>query len=260
MRWCALSLLLVGCVDLEGANAEFCRQRPDVCADAGTSDASVDAGDDAGHDAGLAVLGCDAPGLVAYWRFDEDGGSTLFDCSPHQLHAQVSGTPVRVAGRDGGLAFSFTGNNAASAGNAAALRLTGPMSVSAWLRTASFAEGRVITKTVNGFGWELWLSNPEQLNFSVGQSPTSKFTVTSSLAAISGWVHVAGTWSATGQLALYVNGALVKTLAGPASTFDPDAGVLLGEADGCCRYTGQLDELRVFGRALTAEEVQVLAR
>jgi hypothetical protein len=258
-------LFFTGCVDLDGANVEFCRQRPDVCGDAGSgADAGSDGGSDAGSEADAGsneVLGCDAPGLSAFWRFDEDGGTTLLDCGPNQVHAQVSGSALRVAGRDGGLAFSFTGNNAASVGNPAPLRLTGPMSVSAWLRISAFDEGRVITKTVNDFGWELWVSAPQQVHFGVAQSATSKFTVTTSLAAVpSGWVHVAGTWAADGQLSLYVNGVVAKQLAGPTSGFDADAGVLLGEGPSCCRFSGQVDELRVFSRALTAQEVATLAR
>lgn len=263
----SVMLFLAGCVDLAGANAAFCAQRPEVCGatDASTpaEDAGVDAGGpDAGSDAGAPeVLGCDAPGLVAWWTFDEDAGTTLADCSVNALHAQVSGTPYRVAGQHGG-AFSFNGLNAAEVGNGPALRLTGAMSVSAWVRLTSFAgSGRLISKSGSDPGWELWADSAQsRLAFTVAQSPLSSFTVGAPVP-LGQWVHVAATFAPGGALSFYVDGALINSIPGPATNFDTDAGVRLGNRpDGCCAFVGLVDDLRVFARELGPPQVTELAR
>lgn len=259
----AIGLFLTGCIDLAGSNAAFCLQRPDVCgADGGSSADGGGGGPDSGVDAGLDgggaamdLLRCDAAGLVAWWTFDEDAGSQLLDCSAHALHAQVVGTPYRVAGKHGN-AFSFNGMNSAGLGNPPELRLTGAMSLSAWLRISSFAgSGRLISKAGTGFGWELWSDSAQsRLAFTVAGSPSSSFTVGASVPT-GQWVHVAATSVPGGELSFYVDGAFVRSIPGPAAGFDGDAGVQLGNA-----FLGLVDDLRVFDRALTAAEVSELAR
>jgi hypothetical protein len=229
--------------------------------DAGADDAGVstDAGAD---DAGAAdLLRCDAVGLVAWWSFDEDAGTQLADCSPHALHAQVMGTPYRVAGQHGG-AFSFNGMNSAEVGNAPALRLTGAMALSSWVRVSSFAgSGRLISKSNGAFGWELWSDSAQnRLAFTVAQSASSSFTVGASVPT-GQWVHVAATFVPGGELSFYVDGVLVRALPAPPTGFDSDAGVRLGNRpDGCCAFLGLVDDLRVFERTLSAAEVRELAR
>ena len=61
--------------------------------------------------AGLA-LGADSPaasGPVAWWKFDENSGSTVLDASGHGLNGTIRGDAARVAGVAGrALAFSGT--------------------------------------------------------------------------------------------------------------------------------------------------------
>lgn len=250
-------LLLTGCIDLAGANSAFCLQRPDVCGGDGGAEVDGGAQDDAGVVDGGAtdLLRCDAAGLVAWWTFDEDAGTRLADCSPRGLHAQVVGTPYRVAGKHG-LAFSFTGMNSAELGNPPALQLTGAMSLAAWLQVSSFAgSGRLISKSGSEVGWELWSDSAQnRLAFTVAQSATSNFTVGASVPT-GQWVHVAATFTPAGELSFYVDGVLARSLPGPPGGFDTDAGVQLGNA-----FRGLVDDLRVFERSLSAAEVNELAR
>jgi len=75
------------------------------------------------------------------------------------------------------------------------------------------------------------------------------------------WTHLVATWSHynTGrpdaEARLYVDGQLHGTLKGRQTlSWDPDkTAIMLGIA-----YVGELDELSLFDRALTAEEVQQL--
>jgi hypothetical protein len=169
-----------------------------------------------------------------------------------------------VAGKHGG-AFSFNGMNSAEVGNVAPLRLSGAMSISAWLRISSFAgSGRLISKSgepAGDVGWELWSDSAQsRLSFTVAQSPLTSFTVGATVP-LGQWIHVVATFVPGGNLSLYVDGGLVNALPGPANGFDTDAGVRLGNRpDGCCAFLGLVDDLRVFDRALSPAEVVELAR
>ena len=70
---------------------------------------------------GTAILGLAAPGtaqagIVAFWNFSENGGTTLGDVSSNNLSGTIYGSPSWVAGHLGGTygdyALQFTGNPA----------------------------------------------------------------------------------------------------------------------------------------------------
>ena len=73
-------------------------------------------------------------------------------------------------------------------------------------------------------------------------------------AAISGWTHVAVVYS-NRQPALYVNGVAVRT--GLTSTHSSSPSTVLGESGyGFGYYAGLLDEVSIYGRALSGAEIQ----
>jgi len=61
---------------------------------------------------------------------------------------------------------------------------------------------------------------------------------------------------ATGQLALYIDGALVDEGAAAAKNVDPT--VYVGGFGGSNAWRGNLDDVRVYGHALTAEQIAAL--
>jgi hypothetical protein len=78
------------------------------------------------------------------------------------------------------------------------------------------------------------------------------------------WTHVATTWSSAAGLQLYVNGALVNSVA--QATFLASGSPMFvtlgnqGEGTGCGggsfgSYKGAMDELKIFDRELTAAEI-----
>lgn len=77
------------------------------------------------------------------------------------------------------------------------------------------------------------------------------------------WYHVSGTWDATG-MHMYVNGVLENTTSGAVVARTSDGGVNIGsqtvtDYNGSWRNLptqGVIDEAQIYGRALTAEEIQ----
>ncbi len=70
------------------------------------------------------------------------------------------------------------------------------------------------------------------------------------------WHHLVLTRDGTtGELALHVDGADVRSVPGPTTPVAGPASLVLGLGLGGTRFTGALDELALYGRALTPEEV-----
>ncbi|MEQ9300052.1 MAG: LamG domain-containing protein, partial [Cyclobacteriaceae bacterium] len=107
----------------------------------------------------------------------------------------------------------------------------------------------------------LWTDNHDGLAFVVKtENDGGRGRINSSYSA-TGWIHITGTWDqSTGDMRLYVNGVLlgvdnyVGSGEGIVDTGNP---VYFGRDGnlGSKKFTGVLDELRIYDKALTAEEV-----
>ncbi|MEM6331878.1 MAG: LamG-like jellyroll fold domain-containing protein [Planctomycetota bacterium] len=71
------------------------------------------------------------------------------------------------------------------------------------------------------------------------------------------WHHVAASWDSQGQIDVYVDGALSKSATHNGNVFSFSEVFKLGEAglDGAADLDGSIDEVKLFGRPLTAEEI-----
>lgn len=189
-------------------------------------------------------------GLVAAYRFEETGGTALVDASGNGMTGTLGGATRTTAGKCG-RAIDTTD------GVALAPPVDVARTIEAWVRPTSFG------------GWRCFASNRRD------SATTRHFYVCTegSFAAAghradSGWVdarggtvpedewsHIALTFGADGRLHIYLNGKEVgsRTSGLPGNaTIDLRIGeTYLGE-----RWQGQVDELRVYSRALTAAEIQ----
>ena len=179
-----------------------------------------------------------------------------------------------VAGKIG-QAYNLNGvNQYVSLGNPAALKLTGSITIDAWVNPNDFAEGQlreIVSKWGQNFSTcgtatsdsflfaltkvggvimpQIYIhqSNLGEPSLRAGSTPAGVFS------------HVATTYNAgTGFFALYVNGVEVaSTTLAPLALCTSDKDVLIGaEAVGPQRFfTGVIDEVQIFNRALTAAEI-----
>ena len=75
--------------------------------------------------------------LEAYWTFDESGGRIAVDSSGHDLNGEYNNEPKRVAGPMGN-AVKFDGTDYINFGHPTALRLTGSVTISAWIKSTYY--------------------------------------------------------------------------------------------------------------------------
>jgi Concanavalin A-like lectin/glucanases superfamily len=200
-----------------------------------------------------------AQGVVGYWPFDEGSGSTTADVSGNGNTGTLLGGTSWTAGRFGS-ALSFNGSTAyVSAGIHGMPAANAPQSISWWMNFSS------IPTTIQTV---ICLCNDAhksavQPGFRNGQVGVWKsggtFLVSAAPPSANTWHHYAYTCDGTTHR-LYIDGTLLAS-----STVVPQtaavANLQFGHWTGGQEYfSGQLDDVRIYTRALSATEVQALAQ
>ncbi|HEX5076793.1 MAG TPA: LamG-like jellyroll fold domain-containing protein, partial [Gemmatimonadaceae bacterium] len=193
------------------------------------------------------------------------------DSSTYGSNATLVGSPPFVAGRVG-QALSLNGSTQyATVADAPHLDLTTGLTMAAWINPAAAATQNLIKKavtagaTVNGY--ELSLASPtspagQRVFVRLNQATSGdmfRINSTSTYPTNGTWMHVAATYDGT-TTKLYVNGVLENSAAGPAAIATNNLALALGaQSDAASKYTGLLDDVRLYSRALSAAEITALA-
>lgn len=203
-------------------------------------------------------------GLLGHWKLDEGSGTTTADATTNNVTGTLVNGPTWVAGR-AGFAVDLDGSNDyVNVGNPVHLRLTNAMTVAAWVNIDSFANnGRIVSKEGNNSarGWSLHVTNSGAAVFQIATNASTPITVTGSPLPTVQWVHLVGVFVPGSELRLYVNGALnaTRTANVPGVQYNPNVNVRFGaRANNTAYLDGRVDEVRIYGRPLTAAEVRML--
>ncbi|MBW7991153.1 MAG: LamG domain-containing protein [Planctomycetes bacterium] len=209
---------------------------------------------------------------VGWWRFNEGSGDTVNDSSGNGHHGTLLGTPEWAPGPEGqgtGVALLFGDDKCTSinCGVFDPTNGTGQFTIALWAYwdgTGDFQH--FITKSA---GWgadtmmfqvELWGAHTSaQYTDRVGISYQAAGSVEFSVMPKNEWVHLAWTFDGT-DLRLYLNG--VDEVGPKPFSIGPDvdAPLLIGASDenGGRIFHGLLDEVRIYDKALTADEIQIV--
>ncbi len=216
--------------------------------------------------------GFTTPGILeAHWKLDEHGGSIARDSSGRGLDATFKGNPARVPGKLGGAVRLDGLSQYVDAKRAAAFRLLGSMTVSAWIRPASFpVDDAVIASNIEDMsgatlGWQLDTTidrGPRTIGFKVGDACnqlTARYGATPLVA--NEWYHVAAVYDAQARkMDVYLNGVLDDgPLVGTISRMHRSSRQPLSIGRRSDRkgyeFIGTLDDVQVYSFALSAEEI-----
>ena len=206
-----------------------------------------------------ATVSATAPtGLVAAYSFNEGSGTSVTDRSGTGNAGTISGA-TRVAAGKYGAALSFDGvNDWVTVPDAASLDV-GRVTVEAWVRpTALGGMWRTVVFKERPGGLVYGLYGSQGGGRALGQVDIGgeRNALGSSTMPLNTWTHLAVTYDAS-VLRLYVNGAPSGT-AVVAGTIPSSTGVLRigGNSVWAEWFAGQIDEIRVYNRALTQSEIQ----
>ena len=210
-----------------------------------------------------------ADGLVAHWTLDEGGGTIARDTSGSGHDGQLSGgTWIADARFGGGLRLA--------AGDALAVpefpAASPSWSVSVWIRLSNEQLAAdsdtwteiLSTENIGSAGWQInidkRLAQPRFV-FSYWAPPLMGYVGTECSCVDTGaWVHLAAVVDVdTNRLTLYRDGAVVDQATRPSDILPGDSTLHFGGWNmGGRLLNGDLDDVAIWGRALTAEEITAL--
>ena len=198
-------------------------------------------------------------GLLGYWKLDEATGEppAVADASGNGHDATVVGDPLPVIGQVDG-AFELDGSDAFIVGASSALNSPPSVTMSAWIRHPATQGWRSIIdkRESHADGYDLYIDPSSQLYARINDK-----TLTGPVIADDLWHHVAGVYDLDSRrLTLYVDGAEVASSVVGETTVSTAAPLQIGKHWDTFNawLTGPLDEVRVYGRALVAAEIQAL--
>ncbi len=200
-------------------------------------------------------------GMVGYWKLDDASGTSATDSSGNANTGTLTNGPTWTTGQIGG-ATDFDGtNDYVDAGNGSSLRLNGPLTMSFWMYGRGSSVDAYIAGTAgtNLEGYSCTHHNGATVYCYVQSGANS----VSAAVGTNTWAHITLTWdgtTGTNGKKLYVNGTLQSQGTSSQSALSGWGNFRIGEDATATRtrFNGKVDELRVYNRVLSAEEVTKL--
>jgi hypothetical protein len=213
-------------------------------------------------------------GLVAYYKLDESSvGSdpvTRNDSWVNALHLTDNGTTTHATGVIGNAADleASDSNYLESAADPAALDITDKLTVAAWFRAES-GSGTIryiaskYSTTSNQRGYAIYIGSGNEFTGVVSTNGTATKTVAATTfgpLSLNTWYHgVFVVDSTAGTLDVYVNGTLSNSDTFSNGINNSSAPFKIGgHTSTSSLFDGRVDEVLIYDRALTSDEVAQL--
>lgn len=207
-------------------------------------------------------------GLVGHWTFDEGSGTTAYDRSGNGNDGTLTNGPTWTTGQLGG-ALSFDGvNDYVSIGNPGFFNISGDLTLIAFANPDNLDAGRrgslinhrhgivmTIEGNSNNFGYE----------GNNGTSWGNNFYSVGGVVALNTWQMLAVRFVENGTVQLYHQGTSIgsKAVVGGHGQFQNCFVVgadLCGGWGAPPYFSGLIDDVRIYNRALSASEIAELYR
>ena len=204
-------------------------------------------------------------GLVGWWKFDETNGTVAYDSSGNGNDGNLTGGPTWATGRIGG-ALSFDGVDDYVIMPATTDLDLMKLSISTWVYSTNFDQnGFIFEKTADGnlnSQYNLFIQNSE-LRFRVKPINSGYSDTKVDQSILSGWSFITSSYNSS-KRKLFVNGQLVasndfnETIATNPNGISLIGAYALNSIGNNYFFNGLIDDVRIYGRALSAAEVQAL--
>jgi hypothetical protein len=216
----------------------------------------------------IPAIAVDDPNLVGWWTLDEGLGTTAVDWSGHNHHGKLIGDIQRTNGYVGGaLEFDGSGDDIVEVTGYNGVVGTHSRTATAWIKTATL--GEIVSWGQNSAGqkWIFRVQNSNGQNGGIRVEVNGGYQVGNTDVRDDQWHHVAAVLVDDGspnvtEITLYLDGQPEAISAQLDEPIDTGSGVVrIGEAPWHDRpFTGLIDDVRIYDKALTQEEIQLVMR
>jgi hypothetical protein len=198
------------------------------------------------------------PDTVAVWHFDEGTGITAADDTGNGHDGTLINSPSWVTGKIGG-ALQFDGTNYVSIPDDTALDIS-EGTWEAWIKFDQKPSdaGHLMNPVAKQEQYWIHASSDDSIQAKISVGSTRYIATTGADYILTGvWYHVACTYDQA-TLKLYIDGELVAENTAPSGPIDASDPILaVGTWSTPTDYfKGVIDEVRIWDRALTADEVK----
>jgi hypothetical protein len=199
-------------------------------------------------------------GLVGHWNFDEGSGQTLTD-SVNGHNGTIYGATWTTG--INGSALQFDGSNDyAQIANNSDFDFSAGFSLCAWIKpTYNSSIGRIIYRYDFTSRDAYFLSQHYSYYYlNVGVDDVGP-NVKSDVHSVAGqWAFLVGVRENNGDMKIYVNGILQNSFGNCSGVIDQSGDLFFGcDLIGDYHFSGVMDDIRIYNRSLTANEVSQLA-
>lgn len=214
-------------------------------------------------------------GLIGYWPFNEATSTIATDFSGNGRHGTLSGNAVTWVSGKRGSALNFGGtDDNVTLGQLSAISAQQKITVSAWIYdTAGTASKSIVSRYTAGVpSFVFYVSDPgdgggDDMEFNPDGAEAGY--TTGNVHQTNRWEHWVvvydGSQADADKITFYLNGtAQAETLTSTpvGATTDSSTNVVRigADSDQAADFTGKIDEVRIYSRALSASEVANLYR
>ncbi|MHC4456605.1 MAG: LamG-like jellyroll fold domain-containing protein, partial [Planctomycetota bacterium] len=199
--------------------------------------------------------------MVAHWKLDEGEGDIAYD-SVGDNDGSIIGDPNWTTGIiDGALSFDGV-DDYVNCGDDSSLDVVDMITVAAWARS-----GRTVDTINKQGGWGKWYYSPRRTSYLVrtddlniwhGDIKTynGMFSVQGGTITLE-WQYVVLTYDGF-TLSLFVDGSEVDSTPASGTISVSNQDVEIGRYDGWKYFNGTIDDVAIYDRALSAEEIRQL--
>ncbi len=193
---------------------------------------------------------------LSHWKFEEGEGDTAYDSAGNN-HGTIYGAQWTTGQIDGALSFDGDGDYV-DCGSDSSLNITDEMTIIAWINVDRIDERQVIvakTENVNTT-WLVEKFLDGKLNFYLNAGGSGTNLYSNYIIDTDVWYHVAFVYNGAYKT-IYINGQFDTNEADSGSIPINDQPVRIGSWSGSpVRYfDGTIDDVRIYDRALSAEEI-----
>ena len=195
-------------------------------------------------------------GLFGWWKLDETSGTTCEDFSGNSNDGIIDGATINQPGHIG-KCYSFDGSNDRVTISASLSLGTGDYSVSCWVKTTDTSGYRCFF-CIGEYDPGFYLRNGDQVCVYDENDILSDDNLDTDDGT---WHHVAIVREGTGtdELKFYLDGTAVGTATHSDSISNANTLYIGATRWNDEVFNGELDDVRLYTRALTSAEVQCLA-